>query len=307
MLRHPGHRNTGREAVLGLGGGQPAAGDHADEPLGDPGQRRTVGGVVGEHLGDQRPKFRRQTLQVGWCVRVGDPERDRLPTRPGVGVVAGGGVEQDGAQRVDVGGPVQMVLPPGLLGRHAQHGTDDDAARGQDGPPFGEHRETEVDHLWAVGGEEDVLRLEVAVQQTGLVHGAEPLRQQGAQTRRLHQGQRPVFGDERAQVGAGDVLHREPRWIGVGVRRDEGRDERAVHRLQAVDLEEEPGPALLVQHRRLDHFDGDLEPRRGLTQVDPAHAAGTEPTHEGVPADGLRVVVSQRLHRCGPPCVVTVA
>ena len=77
---------------------------------------------------------------------------------------------EDGPEAVDVGGRGQHALALGLLGRHV-------AGRADDGPRLG-HRRVALDALGqaevgdvrlAVGVQEDVARLEVAVQDAVLV------------------------------------------------------------------------------------------------------------------------------------------
>lgn len=70
----------------------------------------------------------------------------------------------------------------------------------------------------------------------------------------IHERQRPVLGDVGKEVGPVYELNSQSRAFRTCVRGHERRDGWPVDRLEAVHFEEEPGPAVLVEHRWLDHL-----------------------------------------------------
>ena len=133
------------------------------------------------------------------------------------GVAAEGGLAreefvEDGAQSVDVGGRSKQVLfPPGLLGSHVARRAEDLAGAGMAGVVIEAFGEAEVGDLGsAVGGEHDVGRLEVAMNDAafmGGVHGAcERFDQLGGVP-----GRKGSVGELLGQAAARDEFHREKR------------------------------------------------------------------------------------------------
>ena len=143
-------------------------------------------------------------------------------------------------------------------------------------------RETEVEDLHeAVLRDHDVLGLQVAVDDAGLVRLREAARDLHREIERLLDGQRSAV-DEVAQRPAVDELHREIR-RGTGLADFEDRDDvRMIQRGRGARLERETREAFLV---REEVFRQDLqrdlaaEPRVRRA-VDLAHPAGAEPVDD---------------------------
>ncbi len=149
--------------------------------------------------------------------RLGDVRLDVFHRRLGVeGELAGEHLVEDDRQRVDVAARVEH-LALRLLGRHELRRAEDHALlREHDraGPQLalGHLGEAEVEHLGvvaqaAVGGEEDVLRLEIAVDdplEVRLLEGAAALDEDG---HRALGRERALLADHLVQVLALQVLH----------------------------------------------------------------------------------------------------
>jgi hypothetical protein len=114
---------------------------------------------------------------------------------------------QRGAQRPEVGlyGRGALADP---LRRDVARRSEDDVV----GEVAVEHGHPEVgEQDAAVVGEQDVVRLDVAVQHAGAVHGLEPVEDGQPDAGRLVGADRPVLLHGRVQGPAGDVLHHDPR------------------------------------------------------------------------------------------------
>ena len=145
LREHPGRRQPAALALAGRGDQRARA-------------RVAVGGVLGDGPLDHRVEPRRHLrLGVGVLARVGDDPGQRLV--------------EDAAERVDVGGRPDRPAPP-LLRRHVLGGADHRGAAG--GAALAERLgEAEVGEEGAVAFDQDVVRLDVAVDDAGGVGGVE--------------------------------------------------------------------------------------------------------------------------------------
>ena len=201
---------------------------------------------------------------------------------------------EDDAQREDVAAPVEL-LAAGLFGAHVAERAHDragdglDAAAGQGpgeidgqgglvGDGLDELGQAEVEELGvAVPGDHDVVGLDVAVEDAGVVGLGQALGDLDGDLDRAHEVELAV-GDDPADGPAVDILH--------------GDEQVAVDLVDVVDLgdgrmrdgrgraglEEEPAPAFGVGHQAgADHLEGDQAVETGVPgPVDDAHAALAE-------------------------------
>ena len=205
----------------------------------------------------------------------------RSPARENGGD-AGQALEEDAAERVDVGPGVDVA--GGDLLRRDVGDRADEALRA--GEALGAHRvagEAEVAEvrLLGLGGDEHVRRLDVAVDEPERVRGVERVGDRPEQTdglRRVEAARRRV--DELAEVVALDVPHRQvevPALLAGRVDRD---DVRVVEARCELRLDEEPlAEALVRRELGREHLDGHLALQVDvLAQVDGAHRAASEQT-----------------------------
>ncbi len=252
-------------------------------------------GGVHLHAGlDQRSQVVRQSFQVGALTQQHEHRLDRVG--PVEGGMPGGGEDEGGAEREDVAGPGDAAGVPGLFGRHVRGGADGDVRHGQAG--VGDAgRDTEVDHPGAVLDDEDVGRLEVAVDETRAVDGLEGLGDTGGQpahglrrhgTALVHY----LFERGRGHIGGGEPGHGGPR---VGV--DHGGGVEPADGAGGLDLAREADPEELVLGELGPHrLDRHPPAGRRAGEIDQPHAAGPEPSQHLERADPSRVVLRQLLH-----------
>ena len=166
---------------------------------------------------------------------------------------------EEGAERVDVrGGPDRSRLPDHLLGGHVARSPDPGTAQGQGRLSVEVPRQPEIGDLGrAVGGEQDVGRLQIAVHDPAPVRHLHGLGQRGQQRGRLAGRLR------RARQGLGQAapleeLHgevRPPLVVAHVVDLDDVRVPQARHRLR---LALEPRPLVRSGVRAGDqHLEGD--------------------------------------------------
>jgi hypothetical protein len=150
----------------------------------------------------------------------------------------------------------------------------------------------EVEDARSGRGEDDVLRLDVAVDDAGRVDGGEGLGGAGREGVQGAAGEGPVLGQVLAEGGTRSVRGRQPGCRGLGVGGQQGYEAGALHTGGELHLAAEPGPELRVLGLRgVDHLDGDPQPLGGEAGVDGTHAAGAEsrptirygPIQEGSP------------------------
>ncbi len=152
------------------------------------------------------------------------------------GILAGDRVVGGGAEGEDVPGRVEGPAP-NLFGGHERGRADPhtglgDRSRGC----LDRSGDAEVDHPGAVGGEDDVPRLEVAVDHPGGVDGLQRLRDPGEQDQDGLRRQGALAGDGRGERGGGDVGGGQPGARGVGVAVDDRRGVQALDPLGDRDF-----------------------------------------------------------------------
>ncbi len=174
------------------------------------------------------------------------------------------------------------------------HRRTDVRERGGTGGPG----DTEVDDAGALGGQEDVRRLQVTVDDTGLVHRHQALGERRPDRGHLGGRQRALLGHLVVQRGPGDILRREPRAVRLQV----GGDQPC--RAAAADP---PGGGHLACEARaefliLGQVGADHLQRHSLAppvraEVDDTHAARPEPPVQSERADDTRVLAPEPHHR----------
>ena len=161
---------------------------------------------MGEHGGYGTGEDLRDAGQVGWRGRVGDRVQQGRHRRPLVRVVRGEREHEDRAQGVDVRRGGQVLGRVHLLRCHAHRGADGLGGAGEVTGRGGQGGQAEVDHLRAVPAEQDVGRLEVAVQDARLMDGGERLGEADPESRGQLGRERPVLGHVLGEREAPDVL-----------------------------------------------------------------------------------------------------
>lgn len=216
------------------------------------------------------------------------------------GVAAGSGEGENGAEREDVPCGAD-VLPQSLLGWQIA-GRADDNSRLRHTVSVHRPRDAEVDDARAVRSQQDVGRLEVAVDQADCVDFLESGGETCAQRADRVLGEGPVRLDQVGQVGAEDVRRREPWQCRVRGRvHDRGRvaaRDRAGH----LDLVLETAAEVDVGGQVLAYdLDRDRTTTRRACEIDPAHASRAESPQQPVAAQLPWIVGLQCLHGRGFP------
>ena len=195
-------------------------------------------------------------------------------------------VRQEAAQREDVArGPERRVVGGGLLRGEEAGGADDETGGGERGGLAGPG-DPEVDQPGPVGAEQDVAGFDVAVDETGLVHGGQRAGQQPAQHPYGACGQRAAAGDRLGERRARHERGGDPGPSGLGVGVDHLDGPRAAHAPGGLGLPTEAGSEVLVPGvLREDHLDRQGRPGLRTPEVDHAHAARAEASEQPVAAD----------------------
>ena len=214
------------------------------------------------------------------------PEDHRRLRRTGERRLAGEALEQDAAERVEIGAGVRAAGAQ-RLGRHVQRGPGDLARCGQL-VVRGLLREAEVTQVHVIAlRQECVGRLHVTVDEPALMGGV----QRGGELR--HQRERPLgrerpFGREQPlEVDAVDVAHGDVELAADVARLIDRDDARVVDRGRRARLPQEAGAErLVVAEPRRQDLQRDLatEPHVGRA-VDHPHAAATEDRLDAVPPE----------------------
>jgi hypothetical protein len=184
--------------------------------------------------------------------------------------------------------------------RGAVSGRDRDLAGGGEGEAVFGTGDAEVDDARPAGGEDDVLRLEVTVDQTRRVYvlkGGRDRCREAAQRRVLERAVRP---DGLVERRTGEQLRGDPRSSAFRPGPEHPRDTTARDGLRRLGLAyEAPGEVLItgefgVQdlHRR----DGPGTVLVVLSDVDLAHAAFAENAEQAVRAEAERVTDTEGIH-----------
>ena len=207
--------------------------------------------------------------------------------------LAGEAPVQHSAQAVEVGPDVGQVGVLGLLRGHVFERAEQHARLGE--PLADVLGQAEVEQLGVVAlGDQDVGRLDVAVDEATGVGGRQGRRDLVGELARPADGQRAAGADQRFQVRPVHELHDQvmqdrlagPRAVGLaGIER--GDDVRVPQRADGPHLGAEPQqqPRVLVRRER-QHLDRRRPAEQHvLGPVDDAHAAGPEPVEDAVVAE----------------------
>ena len=200
-----------------------------------------------------------------------------------------------GAQTVDVGGVGDGLGVEHLLGRHVRGRTHRHAGHGQSGrvvlPDAGPDRlgEAEIGELGrAIGSEQDVGRLDVAVEDPARVEVDERLADLQHHLGRLDPGQALTAVDRRFEGDAGHQFEGHPVDAVLGAVAGDRHHVRVGQRVRQLGLAPETGHGLLVLGGLAgQHLDRDMRAAGQRTRlVDRGHRAGAEPFEQLIPGDG---------------------
>jgi len=203
--------------------------------------------------------------------------------------VAGQELEQHAAERVDVRARVDAVAAD-LLGGDVVEGADEGTGRGHPGRCLDLAREPEVGQVDVLAGaalDQDVARLDVAVNESALVRRVERRGDLGDDRGRVLGRQRPPRPQQPAQVGAVDQVHgheQQPVLLAGVMDRDHVRvaDRDRDPRLLAEAAPE----ALVLGQGRRDHLQRDHVVEREVGgAIDDAHPALARNALDSVPGE----------------------
>ena len=261
-------------------------------------------GILGEASADKRRERIRHPVQLSLLMH--HAVQHHLGTTVPEGRVGGRGVGKRGPEREHIGSR-RNGSPPHLLRREKPGRPDSRTDMGERRRP-GSPGDTEVDDPRPLGGEQDVRRLEIAMDNPGLMHSHKPLGQRGPDGGDLGRTERPLVGDLVMQGRPGHVLSGEPRPISLKIRRDEPSGAPPTNPPSGRDLAREPRTELLVLRQiRPDHLQRDPLPLAVGAQIDDTHSARAEPSVKPERADDARVLAPQAHHRhVHPRCPVRV-
>ena len=216
------------------------------------------------------PELRRNAVQVGLGVHRAVHQGGGLAVAEGP--AARSRRSQHRPEREDVARRPD-VLAGDLLGGQESGRTEERARRRELGA-LERLGDAEVDDAWAVRAEQDVGRLEVAVDEARGVDRDERLGESGGEPAYGGLGQGAVLGDRLLQAGAGDVLRREPGPVGVGVGVDDRGGPEPADRAGHLDLAAEALAEIrVVGQLGPRHLHRDRPPARRESEVDGAHGA----------------------------------
>ncbi len=261
----------------------------------DLGGRRTPRRVLDEAGADQPQQGRGYAGQVGLAVHDLVEQRGVRGRAVPEDAAPGRREGEHGAQREHVARRADVPARR-LLRRHVAGRADHHAGLGHPAAVHGP-RDAEVDEARSVGRQQDVGRLQVAVDQARRVDVLEGGGEAGGQRADRALRQRSVGGDHVRQVGPEDVRGGQPRQRRVRVGVHDGRGEPAGDRPRDLDLVPEAGPEVAVRREvGADHLHGDSAAAGRPGEVDASHATGAQPAQEAVGAQLPRVVRSQCVH-----------
>ncbi|CAM5616201.1 putative protein OS=Streptomyces antimycoticus OX=68175 GN=SSPO_048670 PE=4 SV=1 [Streptomyces antimycoticus] len=274
--------------------------------------RGPLGRVLVQACGDQPARPLGEPHQIGlllgYSVHQGVDPAVHVAER----LTSGGGEGEHRAQAEDIarGGD---RLAAHLLGRHETGRADDRAGHRQIAARGGAHgvqgaRDAEVDNARTVDGDEDVGRLEIAVDQPGAVDVAQREGQSVRQDPQRALGQRTeVLGDDAVQGRTADVAGGHPGHLGVGVGVEHGGGPLAADPCGRLHLPLEAAAEVglscefgLYELHRYGAAAG------GAGEIDPAHSALAELAEQPVLADPPRVLGPEVLHRGVAPVPVPI-
>jgi hypothetical protein len=206
-------------------------------------------------------------------------------------------VVEHAAQRVQIAAVVDVAGAAALLGRHVHRRAHDRRGLGLDlaAGVVGQLGDAEVEDLGAlaagdlaIGHEEDVLGLEIAVDDASPVGGVERRRDLAQDPQRVLGRQATEALEARVEGLALEELHDDVgAAVGVVAEVEDLHDAGIGDRGRGPGLVEEPLDDVLVgRQRRLQHLDrGAASEQRVLGQVDRAHAALPELLDDAVRAE----------------------
>ena len=164
------------------------------------------------------------------------------------------------------------------------------------------HRNTEVDEDRAARRTDDVRRLDVAVDDVGVMNGRDRGRQVVGEGGDAAQRHRPGDEDFRER-GTLHVLRDNERLGGLGFRIDDVRDEGRAHGVHGARLALQALARLLRGgHRRVHGFEGDTRAAPVFGEPDRPRPARTEPTDQPVAAQFLAFFHALSLPVPSPIC-----
>ncbi len=207
------------------------------------------------------------------------------------------GQRQQGGEREHVARRGQGP-PLRLLGGHERGRADHPTGVSEFGVLLDRPGDPEVDHPHAVLGEQDVPRLEVAVDQPRPVDLHQGRRQSDRQPVHGVRGQRAA-GLHRVRQRRADHEHRgQPGRHRLHVGVHHGRRVGAGHPAGGGDLAPEPGPERVIGGEPFMYLlDRHQPPVRARTQQHPAHPAAAELGQDPVRTDLGRIGLPTRPHR----------
>ncbi len=219
--------------------------------------------------------------------RLGDLARHGgLCAGPGEGRLAGQHLVDDTGEAVHVAGNTHLSLASGLLGTHVAGRSERRAGGGDRGGASAPARDVErvarlgdpkVGEQGDVVGEEDVLRLDIAMHESGAVRMVEGGADFVGDAQRLAQRERAVLGDPVAERAAAQVRrHVVQDTVGLaGI--DQWDDVRMRESGDDADLAQEAFGAERGGEIGAQDLDGDLAPVLALFgEVDGGHPAASE-------------------------------
>jgi hypothetical protein len=167
-----------------------------------------------------------------------------------------------------------------LLGRHVVRSAAHQPGAGDVRVQLAHLREPEVDHLHEVAArahrlEDDVLRLQVAVDDLEVVSFGERRHHLHQDVDDAREGEQPVFVRDAREVSPAQVLHHQVELAAVAAEVDDPDRVRVVQPGGGARLRDEAGRGVLVpQEVRVHDLDGDRPAEDALLRpVDSAHAA----------------------------------
>jgi hypothetical protein len=185
---------------------------------------------------------------------------DRLRRRPGEGRLPGEHLVQQAAERVLVAAAVEILVASRLFGTHVAGCADRDARLGEGGPARrGDRpRDAEVRDDRVPALQQDVLRLDVAVDDAVRVSVVERVGHLASDLQRVRDGQLPIAREpvtQRLSLHEGHHVEEES----VGFARVEQRQDVRVSQVRGgVDLAQEPLGAHGGGEFRPQHLHGDM-------------------------------------------------
>ncbi len=124
--------------------------------------------------------------------------------------------EHDGARPCENVGARPDILGRGLLGSHETRTADQQTAV-SDRRTVGSPGDPEIQHTGTVRGEDDIRRLEIPMDHTGVMNRRERLGQSGGERPQGAIGQRPIVGDVLLQSRSGNIHTGNPGLVGVRI------------------------------------------------------------------------------------------